>query len=57
MSMTNSCYKRNCDIEIGGCGKEMERSVSVTVSKGKLHLCLSCAGKIIAELEGLIRGC
>jgi hypothetical protein len=42
-----STYKRECNKSIGGCGKEIDITTAVTVSKGTLHLCKCCAGAIL----------
>ena len=44
MSMI-SYYKRRCDKEVEGCGREVDITRCVSVVRGKLHLCLGCAAK------------
>ena len=49
MSMI-SRFKRKCDKEVGGCGKRnVDKDRVVSVIKGKYHLCITCAGKVIRE--------
>lgn len=47
-----SHYKRKCDKDIGGCGKVIDISETVSVVRGKFHLCKKCAGK---ELNRIMR--
>jgi hypothetical protein len=52
-----NCFKRECNKSIGGCGRIVDKDQAITVQKGKLHLCPLCAGKVIAKLNKIDRGC